>query len=108
MTKTRPIAFTAAGIAAIIAALLYSSFVYQLGFPDRAISDLAYAERQIAYLAIAVSLFFGLRFAYFGWLGVRAKGGALRAAAIGYALALLTLALIDLWYRANLPGGAGG
>jgi hypothetical protein len=84
-------------------------YVHWLGFPDGFISELGYAERRLAYILIGISVISGSCFIYLGREGGRkAVGKRLSAAIILYLVSIISISLIDYYYRLHLTDSAGG
>jgi hypothetical protein len=89
--------------------LIYMEYVYMLGFPDGFITELEQAQRRLAYIFIGISVISGLCFICLGWAASRKKiGKKLFAAIIVYLVSIITLSLIDYYYRLHLMDGTGG
>jgi hypothetical protein len=109
MTLSRIVAYLLGGIAFITSFLIYLEYIHRLGFPDGFITELGYAERRLAYLFIGISVLFGVGFIYLGQIAPRREiGKKLAAALILYLIFILTIALIDYYYRLHLMGSTGG
>lgn len=98
------------GIAAFSAIIcVYSEYIYLLGFPDGFITELEYAERELAFIFIALNIVFGAFFFYLGWKALKMKiGRKLFVATILYLLILICLYLIDNDYQLRLMNSSGG
>jgi hypothetical protein len=105
----RIVAYLMGGLALVASFLVYTEYIHQLGFPDGFITELGYAERRLAYLFIGISLLFGVGFIYLGQIASRREiGKKLAAAFILYLIFILTIVLIDCYYRLHLMGSSGG
>jgi hypothetical protein len=83
----------------------YFEFIYQLGFPNGFISELARAQRRLAYIFIAISVIFSAWFVFLGIVAGRKQ--ALSVAVILYLVTLASIVLVDFYYRSNLMGSGG-
>jgi hypothetical protein len=96
-------------IALVLIFLIYFEYVHGLGFPDGFITELAYAQRKLAYVFIAISMSIG---SYFIYLGTRAGrkeiGKTLSAAIILYLVFIASFTLINYYYHLHLTGSGGG
>ena len=109
MTLSRLVAYLIGGITFVASFLIYIKYIHLLGFPDGFITELGYAERRLAYIFIGISLLFGAWFIYLGQIAPRRGiGKKLAAALILYLISVLTIALIDYYYRLHLMGSTGG
>ena len=96
-------------LAFVASFLIYIEYIHWLGFPDGFITELGYAERRLAYLFVGISVLFGAGFIYLGQIAPRREiGKKLAAALILYLISVLTIALIDYYYRLHLMGSTGG
>src|SRR5262245_3079787 len=106
---SRIIAYLMGGIAFVASFFIYMEYIHWLGFPDGFISEVGYAERRLAYLFIGISLLFGLRFIYLGKIVPQTGvGKKLSATLMLYLISILSIALIDYYYRVHLMGSTGG
>ncbi len=109
MKLKRIIAYLMACIALTSSILIYMEYIYRLGFPDGFITELGYAERRLAHIFIAISLIFGLCFIYLGGVASRKEiGKKLSTAIILYLISIVSISLIDYYYRLHLMDGRGG
>jgi hypothetical protein len=80
-----------------------------LGFPDGFLTELEYAERRLAQIFIVISVIVGAGFFYLGTIALRKEiGKKLSAAIVLYLIFVISLSLIDYYYRLHLTDGAGG
>jgi hypothetical protein len=91
----------------LLAFVIYANHVYLLGFPDGFISEQQRAQRQLAYVFIAVSVAVGAYLFYCGALVPRSGGGWPKIVA-GYLAFVLGVWLVDYFYCAKLMGSGGG
>lgn len=103
----RIIAFLLACVTLALSLLVYFSFVYQLGFPDGFISELARAQRRLAYIFIGISLLFSAGFMYLGMVTLRKQMTKLLAVAVLLYVVVIVCVLM-LNYYLNLTGSGGG
>lgn len=109
MKLNQIVAYLLGGVAFMFSFLIYMQYVYQLGFPDGFITELGYAQRRLAYLFIGISIIVGAYFIYLSTLASQKKiGKPLLAAAILYVVVIVSLSLMDYYYRLNLIGSGGG
>jgi hypothetical protein len=109
MTLSRIVAYLLGGLAFVASLLIYIGYIHWLGFPDGFITEVGYAERRLAYLFVGISLLFGTGFIYFGQIAPRIEiGKKLAATLILYLIFILSLALLDYYYRLHLMGSTGG
>jgi predicted small integral membrane protein len=88
---------------------IYLEYIHWLGFPDGFITELGDAQRRLAYIFIGISVMLGSCFIYLGAIGLRkAIGRRLWAAIILYIISIISVYLIDYYYRSHLTGGSGG
>ncbi|MGG6267647.1 hypothetical protein ACQ4M3_11685 [Leptolyngbya sp. AN03gr2] len=106
---SRIVAYLSGGIAFVTSALIYLIYVYQLGFPDGFISELGYAQRNLAYLFIGISVGLGTYFIYLGAIASRKWiGRRLAIAVFLYVISAIVISMINYYYRLHLPGSTGG
>jgi hypothetical protein len=109
MKSNRMFAYLFGCIALLLSFFAYMSYIYQLGFPDGFITELGYAQRKLAYLFIGMNVVFSVCFSYLGTVALRKQiGKPLSAAIIFYLLTIVSVLLIDYYYRLNLMGSGGG
>jgi hypothetical protein len=109
MKLNRIIAYLIGCLTLVSSFPVYMEYIYQLGFPDGYITELGYAERRLAYIYIGISFILGLSFIYLGTAGARKRiGKQLSAATILYLLSVVSIYLIDYYYRLHLDNGVGG
>jgi hypothetical protein len=96
-------------IAFALSFLVYMNYIDQLGFPDSFITELGYAQRRLAWLFIGMSVLFGAGFIYWGIVALRKQvGKILLAAVVLYLVTIVSVLLVDYYYRLNLTGSGGG
>ncbi|GAP95974.1 hypothetical protein [Leptolyngbya sp. NIES-2104] len=96
------------GGVAFVASLIYLSYVDQLGFPDGFISELGYAQRNLAYLFIGISVVLGTYFIYLGAIAARKSiEKKLAIAVLSYLICIVVIAALNYYYRLHLPGSGG-
>lgn len=106
---SRIAAYLSGGIAFIASVLIYLTYVYQLGFPDGFISQLGYAQRNLAYLFIGISVVLGTYFVYLGAIASRKLiGRRLAIAVFLYVVCIVIISIIHYYYVLHLPGSTGG
>jgi hypothetical protein len=109
MSLNRILAYLLACIALAASLLVYLEYIYQLGFPDGFITELGYAERQLARIFIGLSVVSASCFIYLGSTAARKRSGkTLCAAVILYLIAIIGISLLDYYCRQHLMDGAGG
>jgi hypothetical protein len=109
MKLNRLLAYLAGCIAFASTFFIYLTYIHGLGFPDGFISELAHAERRLAYFFIAASIVLGSYLLYLGIVASRKSiGFRLSAAITFYLISVVILSLVDSYYRSNLMGSAGG
>jgi hypothetical protein len=109
MRATRIFAYLAGCLAFALSLLVYMDYIYHLGFPDGFITELGRAERQLAYIFIGVSVILGSCFIYLGWVASRKRVcKKLSAAIVLYLVSIISLSLMDYYYRLHLMDSAGG
>lgn len=109
MSLNSVIAFLMGCLALVLTLPVYFDYIYMLGFPDGAITELGYAQRKLARIFITISVIFGLCFICLGLVASRKKVGKILFAAISlYVASIISLALVNYYYSQNLMDGAGG
>jgi len=109
MKLNRIIAFLFAITTFAAAYLVYTEYVYLLGFPDGSITELEHAERGLAYAFIGISFLAGTYFVCLGWTAGRRKIEVKLGIAVTlYSLCVFGSWFIDSYFRANLMDGSGG
>jgi hypothetical protein len=89
--------------------LIYLKYIYLLGFPDGFITELGYAEKRLAQIFIGISVILGSYFIYLGTIALRKEiDRKLFHAMILYLISLISISIIDYYYRLHLMGSAGG
>ena len=89
--------------------LIYIEYIQLLGFPDGFITELEYAERRLAYILIGISVILGLYFIYLGRIASQKLiGKKLSAAIIFYLTSIISIFLIDYYYRLHIMNSSGG
>jgi ABC-type Na+ efflux pump permease subunit len=73
MKLNRIIAYLMGCLAFASSFIVYTKYIYLLGFPDGFITELGYAERKLAYIFIGISLILGVYFIYLGAIAGRKK-----------------------------------
>ena len=104
----RIFAFLMACIAFMLTFGVYMKYIYQLGFPDGFISELAYAQRNLSYIFMAISVVVGLSFIYIAVINPKRMVKTLGMTSVLYLLLIVVAFLLNLYYRLNLTGGTGG
>lgn len=104
----RIIALLMACLAFILAFGVYMKYIYQLGFPDGFISDMAYAQKNLAYIFMAISVVVGLFFIYIAGINPKRMIKTLGMTSVLYFLLILVALLLNSYYRSTLTGGTGG
>ena len=98
-----------AGVALALAVFAYVNYIYMLGFPDGFISELGRAQRRLAYLFIGISLVLSAGFISMGVVALQKKiAKTLFVAIIFYLVTVISVLLVDSYYRSNLIGSGGG
>jgi hypothetical protein len=88
---------------------IYLEYIYLLGFPDGFITELGYAERRLAYIFIGINIILGFYFIYLGAIARRKKiAKKLSAAIILYLIFIVSIFIIDRYYRLHLMDSSGG
>lgn len=109
MKLNRIVAYLIGCIALASSLLVYMEYIHMLGFPDGFISELGYAERRLASIFIGISVVLGSCFIYLGGVGSRKEiGKKLSTAIILYLISIMSIAVIDYYYRLHLMDGGGG
>jgi hypothetical protein len=92
-------------IALVLVFLVYTNYIYMLGFPDGFITELGYAQRRLAYIFIAVSIVFAAYFFYLGPVASQKEiSRLLSVAAALYSLVIAGVVLINFYYRLEFTG----
>jgi hypothetical protein len=105
----RMVAYIIGCVAFAASILIYLEYIYLLGFPDGFITELGYAERRLAYIFIGISIIFSCCFIYLGRMAVRRETGKrLLVAIFIYLIFIISISLIDYYYRSHLMDGGGG
>jgi hypothetical protein len=105
----RVIAYTCSGLTCIFSLFIYTQYIYLLGFPDGFISELAQAQRQLAYLFISISLAVGICFLCLG--NVPRKSNIHQKLIILiflYLMAIAGISALNYYYQLHLSNGSGG
>ncbi len=109
MKLNRVVAYIMAGVALALSFFAYINYIYLLGFPDGFITELGYAQRRLAYIFISMSVLLGAGFIYWGIVVLRKQvGKTLFAAVVLYLATIVSVLLVDYYYRLNLTGSGGG
>jgi hypothetical protein len=109
MRLSRLLAYLVGGIALASTLFIYLTYIHGLGFPDGFISELAHAERRLAYIAIGMSIILGSYLVYLGNVASRKSIGYKLSAAITlYVISVIVVSVVDYYYQSNLMGSAGG
>lgn len=109
MRLNRIFAYVIGCVALALSFLVYMEYIHMLGFPDGFITELGYAERRLARIFIGISFVLGSCFIYLGWVASRKEiGKKLSAAIVAYLIFIVSISLIDYYYRSHLMGSAGG
>jgi len=96
-------------IALALSLLIYMQYVFMLGFPDGFITELEYAQRQLAYVFITVSIILAFCFIYLGYLASKKDvGKKLLIATITYLICIIAIYCINYYYQLNLTDSNGG
>jgi hypothetical protein len=109
MRSTRLLAYLIGCIALASSFFIYMTYINGLGFPDGFISELAHAERRLAYIFIAVSLTLGSFIVYLGSVASRKSTRYKMSAVITlYVISVIVISLVDYYYQSTLMGSTGG
>jgi hypothetical protein len=109
MKLNRIVAFLLACLALALSYVIYLDYIYMLGFPDGSITELGYAERRLARVFIWVSVISASCLIYLGGVASRKKvGKKLSVVIILYLVSIISIYLIDNYYRLHLMDGTGG
>ena len=109
MKLKRIAAYLLGCIALVSSFLVYMEYIHLLGFPDGLITELGYAERRIARIFVAVSVILSLYFTYLGRVAYRKEiSKQLFAAIILYLIFIISIFLVDYYYRLYLIDSGGG
>lgn len=96
-------------IALVLSLLIYMQYVFMLGFPDGFITELEYAQRQLAYVFMLVNIILAFCFIYLGYLASKKNvGKKLLAITITYLICVTVMYCINYYYQLNLRDGRGG
>jgi hypothetical protein len=108
MKSNRVTAYVLAGVAFVLSLLAYMNYVYMLGFPDGFITELGYAQRRLAYTFIVSSVVTGSCFIFLGTMAPQKKISIpLSVATALYSVVIVTVLLVDVYYRSSLVAGGG-
>jgi hypothetical protein len=89
--------------------IIYMDYIYMLGFPDGFITELARAERRLAYIFIGISVISASCFIYLGSAASRKRTGKkLSVVILLYLISVISISLVDYYYRLHLMDGSGG
>lgn len=109
MKLTRIIAYLIGCVVLASSIPVYMEYISGLGFPDGFITELGHAERRLAYIFICVSVILGACFIYLGKAAARkGVGKQLSAAVVLYLVSVISICLLDYYYRLHLTDGGGG
>ena len=106
--SSRMFACLMACIAFLLTFGVYMKYIYQLGFPDGFISDMAYAQKNLAYIFMAISVVAGLFFIYLAAITPKRMIKTLGMTSVLYFLLVLVVLLLNSYFRSTLTGGTGG
>ncbi len=105
----RIVSFVAALASFLLAIYGYLTFIYQAGFPDGFISELAAGEKKLFTVFCLISSFFSGIFLWLGWTSDRKdKTFKFYASTLLYLVFLIVTYYIDQHMRAHLMGSSGG
>jgi hypothetical protein len=108
MNLKRILATLSAFITLATSLLVYLEYIYLLGFPDGFITDLEYAQRNLAYIFIAISVIASLYFLYLFLTSANKQiGKKLTVVAVLYLIFAVSLFLLDSYYRSHLSNSNG-
>ncbi len=109
MRFNRPLAYLSGCVTIAASLLIYLEYIHGLGFPDGFITELGYAERNLARVLIVISIMLGASFIYLGVVGGRELiGRKLSVAIILYVTFIISVSVIDYYCRLYLSGSGGG
>jgi len=105
----RVIAYILSCLTLGLSVFVYAKYIYLLGFPDGFISELAQAQRQLAYLFIGISLTIGIWLIYLGNVAKKTKIHTILFITIFlYLLAIAGIFALNHHYQLHLPSSFGG
>jgi hypothetical protein len=103
MKLNRIVAYLMGCLAFASSFIVYTKFIYLLGFPDGFISELGHAERKLAYVFISISVIVGVYFIYLGAIAGRKKiAKQLTTTIILHMISVISLFIIDRFYHLHL------